>query len=236
MINVNKIRRSIFGSDGEYADSAIFEHWDQDTHMVRSWLHPGTRVLDLGAHVGVFSLFCAAWGADVVAVEPGKRNFQTLCENIERTELPVRALNAAAGPQTGQCKVVDSDTATRAYFGEEGTTPVYPLGFFLLQFPGDWIDVLKVDVEGAEYAIFHEGSEPAMRRIDYMTMELHNWPGAAQQPHGSMAARERLFSQIAKTHRAAHPPADSVGGLLRGWRRGWLPESFIYPSEDPGEE
>ena len=44
----------------------------------------GLKVLDLGANIGAFTVAALERGAEVVAVEPEGRNFETLLDNVEQ--------------------------------------------------------------------------------------------------------------------------------------------------------
>ena len=59
-----------------------FESKEPETLRWIESFEPGSRFLDVGANVGVFSLYAVARGCDVVAVEPDALNFALLHENI----------------------------------------------------------------------------------------------------------------------------------------------------------
>ena len=48
------------------------------------WFRPshGQTVIDVGAHVGRYSLLAAKCGARVIALEPDERNYRMLCANL----------------------------------------------------------------------------------------------------------------------------------------------------------
>ncbi len=130
----------------------------------------GGRVLDLGAHIGTFSLAAAASGRCVVAVEPAPGNVALL--HVSRVANPSASL-----------KVVTAAIADHA--GEVGFLPAGPFGHVVRgprpegslnvpAIPGDdlldvlgWdrVDFLKMDVEGSEVAALI-GMAGLLRRAD----------------------------------------------------------------------
>src|SRR5262245_25367629 len=67
----------------------------QIKEMTRRKLRPDDRVVDIGAHVGVFSLYCARSPvSSVVAYEPDPSNFEILTMN--RFDLPNFEVRQAA--------------------------------------------------------------------------------------------------------------------------------------------
>jgi hypothetical protein len=54
------------------------------------------------------------------------------------------------------------------------------------------VDILKVDTEGAEFAIFNAASVETMRRVRYLCMEFHDCCGDA--------ARIALWNKVNETH------------------------------------
>ncbi|HEY5609022.1 MAG TPA: FkbM family methyltransferase [Alphaproteobacteria bacterium] len=123
--------------------------------------------VDIGANVGLFSLFVASRaGADarILAVEPERENLRRLRFNIDANPgLPIRVLPHALGEAEGPL-------ALEIHCGDRGGTRTRPLqdsgvtaagiqvqcktlAQVLAQQNVQWIDALKIDVEGAEDSI-----------------------------------------------------------------------------------
>jgi amino acid adenylation domain-containing protein/FkbM family methyltransferase len=70
-------------SETEFLFAEIFQHHSYLRHGIR--LEPGARVVDVGANIGLFSLFCAALaeGVEVFAFEPIPEAFAALRLNAE---------------------------------------------------------------------------------------------------------------------------------------------------------
>ena len=66
-------------------------------------MEPGDTVLDIGANIGLFSIWCADRGAKVVAVEPIPLTFAALSANAAAREGPgeIVPVNAGVGSKGG---------------------------------------------------------------------------------------------------------------------------------------
>ena len=191
----------------------VTEVWDRDEYRIKAHVGVGTWVIDIGAHVGVFSLFAASLGATVTAVEPHYGNWRTLTRNT--ADVAVTAIYAAAGATDGNCATTD-------------------LGLGVYTRPGDSIAmislatlldgreaVVKLDCEGAEYGIL-PGADLAL--VPYLTLEFHAWTiegdpvveGWGVRPSGRMPVGqpEALIAWIEQTHRVVLNGSLQGGGYL----------------------
>lgn len=123
--------------------------------MVRELVRPQMVVWDIGANVGLFSFAAASLGAQVVAVEADTWLAGLLHRSALLNKLPVTVLPAAASAR---------QTITTLYLSEQGrasnslcgdgiaqTVIAVTLDSLLDHFPAP--QVLKIDVEGMEYAV-----------------------------------------------------------------------------------
>ena len=142
------------------------------TH-VRRLLRPGMCMLDLGANIGFFSLLAAQLVGPhgrVFAVEPNPANVRLLEASRRRNHfdhLQVFQIAAAAKPELLVLNTSYSN-GTTAPLPEEAsavlqaiTVPAFPMDMILP--PGQRIDLIKVDVEGAEYKAL-SGCENLLRQ------------------------------------------------------------------------
>jgi FkbM family methyltransferase len=145
---------------------------------------PGTTVVDIGANVGVFALHHATAGADVLAVEPNIAAFRRLSRAIAVNGLEQRvcAVNAAVGAASGYGRLQLPDGHTIlgrvvpiASDGERRPDDIRILGLDeLVRRHGiERIDLLKVDVEGAETDVFR-GAGGAMPNVRRVIFEWHS--------------------------------------------------------------
>lgn len=76
----------------------------RDTYKIAE-IKEATRVLDLGANVGIFSLLMAKKfpRAEIIAVEPEEENIKTLRENIKLNSIDnIIVVEAAISDQKGE--------------------------------------------------------------------------------------------------------------------------------------
>jgi FkbM family methyltransferase len=146
--------------------------------FLKGLLQPRMTFLDVGANDGLYSLFASRLvGADglVVAIEPSSRELARLTSNVRLnrlgnvTILPVGASDRHA---TLALRIADFEHAGQNTFGDfahEVTSgngvedvPVEPLDAIVQRLDLRRIDVLKLDIEGAEYAAL-VGAEETLR-------------------------------------------------------------------------
>lgn len=108
----------------------------------------GDLVVDVGAHIGSFSIPAAKAGARVIAYEPSKESFKLLVENAKLNGVEIDARNYAIG--SGRlCHLktnrLNMGSSRLDKSGEE-------VEVTNLDIP-ERIDILKLDCEGCEYEI-----------------------------------------------------------------------------------
>ena len=134
-------------------------------------------VLDLGANIGLFSLVClsARRRADVLALEPAPATFELLRRNARRNPaLRWRTLRGALWSRDGEIgfESRDHSTASRVSPGAREVAPAITLETLCARHVGSRIDLMKVDIEGAEEAAIC-GRERALEPVANLIVELH---------------------------------------------------------------
>jgi FkbM family methyltransferase len=123
--------------------------------MVRELVRPAMSVWDIGANVGLFSFAAASLGAHVVAVEADLWLANLMCRSTVLNKLPVTVLPAAVSDRQGVSKLYLSDhgksSNSLSGSGPAQTVVTVTLDWMLNYFPAP--QVLKIDVEGLEYAV-----------------------------------------------------------------------------------
>jgi FkbM family methyltransferase len=135
------------------------------TRWITQKLQPGDTFIDVGANIGYFSLLASSLVGEagaVVAIEASPRTFVLLENNLARNHVTnVRALNVAASNRHGVAQVF------RGHASNIGLTTIIkdedlpyecdvvtaPLGALLLPVESQNARVIKIDVEGAEWAV-----------------------------------------------------------------------------------
>jgi FkbM family methyltransferase len=150
---------------------------------MRAWrriLEPGDLFVDVGAHVGLYSLWALDAGASVIAVEPNPEAASQLRANVAFNGFLAELVEAAVGATPGrmamagqdllrQHLVLDGSPASNLSREDGSTVEVRVLDDII----GDRsVRGLKMDVEGAERLAL-EGAAQLLdqRRVDVMQLE-----------------------------------------------------------------
>ena len=139
------------------------------TALLEEVLNDGMTFVDVGAHVGLFTLPAANWVGKtgrVVAFEPHPDNYAMLVKNIEANKLSehVEAVQSAVSDvsEPVQLHISGFNTGDHQLFHKGSRHSIEVQCTTLDDFfdPQDKIDVIKMDVQGAEAAAFR-----GMRRV-----------------------------------------------------------------------
>lgn len=134
-------------------------------------VRPGYRCIDLGAHIGSYSLPLAASGCEVLAVEGSPTNARLLREAaINNGFEQLHVVNAAASDRLGEVRFLDNQAWGRLLVeGEhledmtEVTVQAVPVSDLVIQLGWDHVDFIKIDIEGGEVAAIR-GLRPTLER------------------------------------------------------------------------
>jgi FkbM family methyltransferase len=133
-------------------------------------------VVDCGANIGLASLYLANRypNARVFAVEPHPENFELLRANTKDQPriVPIRACIAA---RLGESRYITDGSAAWAYHTTDAKAglpvPVATIDSICRDHSLDSIDVLKIDIEGAEREVFADAA--FLQRVGVVVIELH---------------------------------------------------------------
>jgi FkbM family methyltransferase len=155
--------------------------------MTNLELPEGAVIVDIGAHVGVVSIWAAKrWPtATIIAIEPVKVNYERLCRNIQANGVTnVVALNTAVSSDGRLIRLngrpdmnsgawsayLDDTTDAKMQREEIASRTVCSI---MRQFGLDYIDLLKIDAEGAEYDILNGVGETPLHKVKRLVGEFH---------------------------------------------------------------
>lgn len=147
------IQAYIFWSPGGYDRHAVA--------MVKRYVRPGDVFLDLGAHVGYYSLIAAKLvgaGGTVVAVEPDPENFARLCRNIE--------LNSFSQIVAIKKGISDTRDVLRLYRDTTGNS-----GAHAFVTSGTPIDTVDVEVDTIDTIVQDMG----LNRVDFIKVDIQGF-------------------------------------------------------------
>jgi FkbM family methyltransferase len=182
-----ELRSGVVIRGGRNDDVAgIFKEIFIDRCYTPDWFYraePGHTVFDVGANIGLFTLYLSgiAPGIRVVAFEPHARTFERLVSNLEENHLAgsVSVERVALGREpgevrfTGQTGLDSGHEAAIASGSGEAVTCVDVRGALELA-DGRPIDLLKIDTEGAEADILAFVPSSIWSRIARVVVEYHD--------------------------------------------------------------
>ena len=154
--------------------------WRQIYRLPGDTIFNARTIVDLGAHVGLATLYFSlnARQAKIYAVEPDESNLSLLMRNLEseiesRKVIPIHA-------------AIAENTATKylqkSAFGfntnvTDSPTSLSVAGIEIKEFFERWriedIDILKVDIEGAESFLF-SGDSSWLQNVRNIIIEIHS--------------------------------------------------------------
>jgi FkbM family methyltransferase len=148
-------------------------------------------IVDAGAHVGFASLYFSRRfpGARLVAIEPDAENASLLAENLAGLA-GATLCQAALWPRTTRLRIANPHAETWSFRVMEDGGSGRPVECItmerLLDEHGD-VDILKLDIEGAEGALF-AGDVDWLSRVRMVIIELHerHAPGCTALTYDAM--------------------------------------------------
>jgi FkbM family methyltransferase len=149
--------------------------WNE-MHAWRRAIGPGSLFVDVGANVGLYTIWCIEAGAEVIALEPSRIARERLSSNLELNGYSAEIVPAAVGEAEGTLRLTteldNQNHLVLSSDSEDVETEEVPV-LTLDGLVGDrTVDGLKVDVEGAELLVM-KGAERllAEQRIKLIQLE-----------------------------------------------------------------
>jgi FkbM family methyltransferase len=163
---------------------------------------PPEFIIDAGANVGYSSLVFAKHYpmATIVGVEPDRANcemFRKNCAGYSNIQL----LEGAVWPHSTTVTIANPEADSLSFQVREGApgaetnlVRAYTISEIIDANGADRVDLLKLDIEGAEVALFTEGVDKWLARVDVILVELHD-----RFVPGCRAALDQLLTQVEHT-------------------------------------
>lgn len=205
--------------------SFVYGTWEPEVTRVLTWaVRPGMTVIDIGAHIGYHTLLfakCVGPSGRVFSFEPIPENFSLLRKNVELNNLTqVRMLNQAVFSRAGEITISVPDDLPNSGNGsvclDKGMRQLHVSAVSLDAFCEEFSirpDILKMDVEGAEYEVLRGAERVITQFLPKLMIELHHFDGKI----------------------AAHPVPDMVSdwGYQVKWIERWQLTSHILATPAP---
>ncbi len=141
-------------------------------------------IIDCGANVGYSSAYFLSKypAAKLIAIEPDSDNFHILKKNLSHYGDRVKLLNTAIWSQRVGLKYDRSTLGAKQEWarqlhetdiGEIPDVQAIDIGTILSESGENSISILKIDIEGAEKAVFSSNIESWISNVDNLVIELH---------------------------------------------------------------
>ena len=174
-------------------------------------------IIDAGANAGYASIFFLNNypTATVIAVEPESSNFEALNKNC--SPYPnFRSIQSAIWKSNTNLKIVDTAVGKTAFRvieteqSEPGSFKGTTIEKILADSGFSKIDILKMDIEGAEKEVFKENYKNWINKVQVLIIELHdrNVPGCALSFYHAM--ENENFLQYAHEKNLVYVRKDSL--------------------------
>ncbi|MBA2244504.1 MAG: FkbM family methyltransferase [Gemmatimonadota bacterium] len=165
----------------------IFELAVQQIYPVA--ITPGDVVIDVGAHIGCFTVMAARRGARVLSFEPVPTNFARLQRNVERNGIEGALLfPVALSERREEREIFLPDDRSHSgrfslHLGRGGETlriSCLSLDEVVEEHAVERIDLLKLDCQGSEYEILYGASESTLDRVQAIAVECEHFAEPAE--------------------------------------------------------
>lgn len=141
---------------------------------------PPEKIVDVGANIGLASvLFANKWpSAQIIAIEPDKDNFELLRKNTCGYQ-NISCIHGAVWSHRCQMTIKNPDVESFSFQVEEardGNSANSVTGMTvrdLITLLDGQIDLLKIDIEGAEFELFDPKYLDWLGNVQHIAVELH---------------------------------------------------------------
>jgi len=155
------------------------DYWFDDEREVRDryWrIEPGQVVVDVGCHIGSYSIPALEAGATVYAVDPCEPRLQVLRELWEGDPALLVTVDRALAEEGGYTAEFRAGLEISAY--QEFHAPVDARFSTLDELAAEYgltrLDWVKIDVEGAELGVLSGGRKALSRFRPTLVIEMHD--------------------------------------------------------------
>jgi FkbM family methyltransferase len=184
-LQIKDIPLLVYDERDSWAVDRIVKEFAQDAYGLDDIdFRPGDVVIDIGAHVGLVSLYLAKRYPHVRihAFEPHPLNYENCVDNLRLNDVanvrPFRRAVSGDGRALMLRGLSRNTGGASAAFEMTGSVASGPVDSMTLDdlfdevlAPGERCRLLKIDCEGLEYEILPRAS--ALDRVDYLVAEFH---------------------------------------------------------------
>lgn len=191
-IIINGIKHPVTLSNFNVDVTTLFQIFFAEEYYI-DFPEPPETIVDCGANIGLSAVYFANKfpNATIIAIEPDSQNFEFLKKNTTPYK-NIHCLQRAVWPTSVQMEVVDPGNggwSLQTKASETGTMKSITLDEVMQQFDFSTIDLLKIDIEGAEKELFESHYEHWLAKTGTIAIELHDFlqPGTSDNFYQAVA-------------------------------------------------
>jgi len=134
----------------------------------------GSVFVDIGANLGFYTVVLSRNFKEVISIEPYPKDYELLVKNVESIAHNVRFVDKAVSNIEGSCAFSEGRQLATVCKGNNSSSTIVPTTTLDSLLDGyDSIDLIKVDVEGAEWLVL-DGAEKTVGKVQFWMIESHN--------------------------------------------------------------
>jgi FkbM family methyltransferase len=168
-----------------YSDVAIFKQvfLEEQYYLYNFPLKEANRIIDAGANIGLAAIYFSRQfpDAEIISIEPELNNFQQLQKNTSNNS-NIHCENAAIWGKDDLVEINNPDSLAASFMVSDKTVsingasiPAITISSLLAKYNWDSIDILKMDIEGAEKEVFENNNAGKwLAKTRLLIIELHD--------------------------------------------------------------
>ena len=173
---------NIYYRDNNHDFSVIKEVLEDNIYLKNGFTFKNNDVVvDIGAHIGTFSILAAKKAKLILSFEPEKDNYKMLSLNVKKNRsLNIRTFNEAVLDKNGEAElnIFEDAPGNNSIFIKSRKRQTVKTTSLKEIFDKNNItkcDFLKIDVEGSEYQILTALPKEYLSKIDKFVIEYHDF-------------------------------------------------------------
>lgn len=190
----------------------VREIWQENVYEVRGEHIKGNTIIDIGANIGAFSIYAASHNSKVYAIEPEPNNLKALKRNIELNNMSNKIIVCPYGISNFKGTAIINDAGGGSTIKDSHPTgievEIMSLDNFFALHQIKNVDIMKIDVEGAEPEIILGASRETLQECKYITMEF-------DIRSGHMIGE--IVRKLSETHHVRTMGSWERGGMIWAW-------------------
>ncbi|XOV66292.1 MAG: FkbM family methyltransferase [Fluviicola sp.] len=144
--------------------------------------HEAPVIVDVGANIGISILYFYSLypNSTLIAVEADPKIAEILSNNLKINNCPAEVIQKALWSEPGlSLSFAQKGADAGTLYGDENTVDVKTISIPELLAPYEYIDLLKIDIEGAEIEVL-KNIGTSFNKVDHVFIEFHSFLGQPQ--------------------------------------------------------